>query len=138
MERDREQIIKAYEHCSTKIICKGCPYVNSSRENDCTIHKDVLMLIKELTEELQEERTWAYSMIDNLRDDIRELAEENKKLIVERDLHRVSVADTIREMQEKLKEYLDDFYNSSEDALLDVPDLIDQIAKEMLEEKNDD
>jgi hypothetical protein len=38
-------------------------------------------------------------------------------------------------MQEKLKEYLDDFYTTEDDALLDVPDLIDQIAKEMLEEE---
>lgn len=44
-------------------------------------------------------------------------------------------ADTVRKMQERLKEYLDDFYNSGEDALLDVSDLIDQIAKEMLEDK---
>ena len=42
-------------------------------------------------------------------------------------------ADTVRKMQERLKEHLDDFYNSGEDALLDVPDLIDQIAKEVLE-----
>lgn len=42
-------------------------------------------------------------------------------------------ADTVRKMQERLKEHLDDFYNSGEDALLDVPDLIDQIAKELLE-----
>ena len=44
-------------------------------------------------------------------------------------------ADTVREMQERLKEYLDDFYNSDEDAILDIPDLIDQIAKEMVEGK---
>ena len=44
-------------------------------------------------------------------------------------------ADTVREMSERLKEYLDDFYNSGEDALLDVPDLIDQIAREILEGK---
>ena len=45
-------------------------------------------------------------------------------------------ADTAKRMSEMLKEYLDDFYNSGEDALLDVPDLIDQIAEEILEEKN--
>lgn len=41
---------------------------------------------------------------------------------------------TVRKMQEKLKEYLDDFYTTDEDALLDTSDLIDQIAKEVLEE----
>ena len=50
-----------------------------------------------------------------------------------RDLHACK-AETVRKMQEKLKEYLDDFYTTEEDALLDVPDLIDQIAKEILEE----
>lgn len=44
---------------------------------------------------------------------------------------RKAEADIVRKMQEMLKEILDDFYNTGEDALLDVPDLIDQIAKEL-------
>ena len=47
------------------------------------------------------------------------------------------IADTVRKMSEMLKDYLDDYYHSGEDALLDVPDMIDLIAKEMLEGKND-
>ena len=45
-------------------------------------------------------------------------------------------ADTVKRMSDGLKEYLDDFYNSGEDVLLDVPDLIYQIAEEILEAKN--
>jgi hypothetical protein len=51
-------------------------------------------------------------------------------------IQRECLANTVREIQERLKEYIDDFYSSGEDALLDVPDLIGQIAKEMLEENN--
>ena len=43
--------------------------------------KNALALIKELTEELEKERTWADSMIDNLRDDIRELTEEKEAAV---------------------------------------------------------
>lgn len=48
------------------------------------------------------------------------------------------IAETVREMSEMLKDYLDDYYHLSEDALLDVPDMIDLIAKEMLEGNNEE
>jgi regulator of replication initiation timing len=95
--------------------------------------------------------------ITAISEDNRKLTEENERLRkalcreditivrarasgkseMQRNLIRIRVdaikADTVRKMQERLKEYLDDFYNSGEDALLEVRDLIDQIAKEMLE-----
>lgn len=42
---------------------------------------------------------------------------------------------TIYEFSEKLKEILDDFYHSDEDALLDTPDAIDNLVKEMVGEQ---
>ena len=62
-------------------------------------------------------------------------AELEAELAQTYDLLDEAKADTVQKMQERLKEYLDDFYTTDEDALLDVPDLIDQIAKEVLEEK---
>ena len=73
----------------------------------------------------------------------RELTEENERLKANaksateilnfKFAYDAGKADTVREMSEMLKDYLDDYYHSGEDELLDVPDMIDLIAKEMLE-----
>jgi hypothetical protein len=82
MKFNREKIIKALEICSdeTKEFCTGCPFIGNGGCKQSSILKLALSLIKELTEELEKERTWADSMIDNLRDDVRELTIENERL----------------------------------------------------------
>ena len=44
---------------------------------------------------------------------VKELTEKNKKLIVDRDLHRVSVADTVREIFNDIGFVLDKFYSEA-------------------------
>ena len=110
--------------------------------------------VKELTEELENERTWADSMIDNLRDDIRELTEENEYLQQQNEIYTVlnkkledvcesyawqygtavskelflkkERADTVKKMQERLKS---GWCTDNERCC----EFIDQIAKELLE-----
>ena len=50
---DRDQIIKAYEHCYNNTTCKECPYEHNHKGgvHCCPINTDVLSLLKELTEE---------------------------------------------------------------------------------------
>lgn len=76
---DKEQIIKDIE----ELLQEHCAHDYKYSEKICGYEtiKDAIALIKELTEELEKERTWANSMIDNLRDDIEELTNENKELI---------------------------------------------------------
>ena len=169
MELNAEQIKKALECCaSEKYICTQCP-IDEKIKDDCecgnVVARNALALInsqeqriKELTEEFEKERTWADSLIDNLRDDIRELAEENERLqkhnaVLIEDNHILSSecipmakADTVRKMQERLmeapikvglplfglqtKDEVEDYAN---ELILQMRDTIDQIAKEMLE-----
>ena len=79
---DKENIIKALECCSNYSLlkCNKCPRNNEDAKCMYRLSQDALALIKELDEELEKERTWADSLIDNLRDDIRELTEENRRL----------------------------------------------------------
>lgn len=42
--------------------------------------------------------------------------------------------EVIKEFAERLKENLDDFFHTDEDATLDTADMIDRLAKEMTEE----
>ena len=107
MEHEREKIITELEGI---VKFSTCPeYVQKA-----------FALIIELTEENERLKEKADRNFNNL------------KAVLEERSENTIVADTVRKMQERLKEYLDDFYNSGEDALLDVPDLIDQIAKEMM------
>lgn len=105
-------------------------YEGTLRLESCKLH-DAEEKVKELTAEndrLKNRITVQVVMPDEKMGKIK--AESLKR--VEQDVKECR-ADTVKTMQERLKEYLDDFYNSGEDALLDVTDLIDQIAKEMLE-----
>ena len=85
MELNREQIVKALE-CVFSETCGSCVYKDIDKCQEQSARDAISFInlqdqkIKELTEELEKERTWANSMIDNLRDDIKELAEENKCL----------------------------------------------------------
>lgn len=135
---EREQIMKALEYCipfSPK--CGECPYRDIAEIDGCipTNMRNALALIKELTDELTDAEAEAKNAIDIAEGNIRaEIASGGNSCHWCEDKVR---ADTVRKMQERLKEYLDDFYTTDEDALLDVPDLIDQIAKEMLDEKDE-
>lgn len=128
-ELNRDQIIKAMECCtsgnSVSACMRGCPlYEKEDCEcinDDTALLKYALSLIKELTEENEKQKDL--------------LCKANAKIYELQREQEGARADTVRKMQERLKEYLDDFYNLGEDTLLDVPDLIDQIAKEMLGRK---
>ena len=78
MEFNREQIINDLDCFRDRILHSKLAEQVYGREMMSII--DAIALIKELTEQLEKERVWADSMIDNLRDDIRELTEENKRL----------------------------------------------------------
>lgn len=117
---EKEQIIKALE-CCTKGDCDNCP--NDFGNCYSNLARDALALIKELTED-NERLNGHLNQLKHRYDICKQNAKTEK-------------IDTVRKMQDRLKEYLDDFYNSGEDALLDVPDSIDQIAKEMLEDEDD-
>lgn len=121
MEFDREQIIKAFECCHTlSSDCLSCPFLEDSKA--CAgLSLMALALIRELADENEFHRK---TISENARMALEVTIDEIEK----------AKADTVRKMQKRLKEYLDDFYTTDEDALLDVPDLIDQIAREVLEE----
>ena len=114
-ELNAEQIIKALECCCVICYCNTCPYYKIGE------HKGICS--RKMAKD-------AVAFIRNLTSDNEKIGIQNFDLVCE--LSRIK-EDTVREMQKNLKEYLDTFYNTGEDALLDIPDLIDQIAKEMLE-----
>ena len=154
-----EQIKKALECCLTTSEgdCSECGYRGKTRScfltcTNCLI-SDALALItlqEQRIKELTEKNAIQTIAAIELDKQVQRLTEENERLRAEidngaevcsnchtkyADKIEQAEADSVRKFAEKLKECLDDFYNSGEDALLDVPDLIDQIAKEMLEEK---
>ena len=156
MELNGEQIIKALECCGEMRECSTCPRYD--RNNDLCeedLHADTLSLIKELTAEnklLNVELGNANSEILRLIDREKELTEENERLkqlldykclygydgeVMEYcvqgpcphyEIKKEFVVDTVRKMQERLKEY---FPYDADSGLYVV---LDQIAKEMLEE----
>lgn len=112
---EREQIIKALGYCipfSPK--CGECPYREIADLDGCiaTNMRNALALIEELTEEN-----------DTLKDTNEHLA----VILVE------TKADTVRKMQERLKEHLEK-PEFPWDSFTVAEEVIDQIAKEMLEE----
>ena len=122
---EREQIIKALECCTnfTPSSCDKCPfepkgdcYKGSMGCND-ELMKNALSLIKELAEE--NERLKAIC-------GMKECVIENAEAVIAR-----TKADTVRKMQERLKEMLlSNFPN-----LQGLPMFIDQIAKEIIGEE---
>lgn len=134
--KKREEIIKALEcHASGKLVeCEQCPLDKAHLFNaTCvqTMCENALALIKELTEEIKDLEAEYDRVYEQVEADIRgNMADGGTSCHWCMDKTK---ADTVKRMQEGLKEYLDDFYNSGEDELLDVPDLIDQIAKEILD-----
>jgi methyl-accepting chemotaxis protein len=138
---DAEQIKKALECWVEKYKSKY--YTNHAKDALALINSQK-QRIKELTEERDGFEILAHTAIETqnrMSDTIDELTEENERL--SQSLANISQslanskADTVREMQERLKEKLfsvPTVYNSY------FGRMIDQIAKEMLEEggnKND-
>ena len=121
---NREQIIKALECCSDDNSCytAGCPYKSDSL-SACTskLAKDVLALIKELTEE--NERLTKNNLI----------FAQNVETVAA-NYYKLGCTDTVRKMQERLKAKCEHFTDSLKYLLYSE---IDLIAKEMLEGEND-
>ena len=141
MELNREQIVKALECCaSPKQMCKDCPMPEEIKD-DCRcmeiLSRNAVALIRELTEENERlER-------ENARYEAENNAEFNKWLKLEEATKRhhkelfqeakIAVRDnTVRKMQERLKKAFNFGYIILEKSICDI---IDQIAKELLEEE---
>lgn len=137
MELNREQIVKAMEDCINRPKCIDYPNLTLCSGHDFEyLLVQALDLIKELTEEnerLSEELAKSYNALDEQMNFYCSFTKSKIQNCPIDDEVAKAKADTVRKMQERLKESLDDFYTTGEDALLDVPDLIDQIVKEMLE-----
>ena len=130
MELNAEQIKKALECCTVGIgtECEKCPYMLTKFCND-VLKKEVLALInsqeqkiKKLTEENERLRATKYMAYPDGRIEPIPTIESVR-------------ADTVRKMQEHIYERLDISVEgySSEEIKSDVRDMVDQIAKEMLE-----
>ena len=130
MELKREEIIKALECCEQEV--KDCPYCPLTRDySPCstTMAKNALSLINELTEE-NERLKHTISLLGKNNDELaRVLPLAKKEVEVE------TRADTVSEMQERLKNTFDHRGLVGVDI---IEKRIDQIAKEMLEETEND
>lgn len=156
-----EKVKKALE-IHTGILdmpCEECPYNCDAHDEICldVLPKDALALInsqEQRIKELTEERDGLYRLVDDKIQEIKKLTEENEKLtrlanLRQRDLDNANDllfkaedenerlrADTVRKMQERIKQYIDvGHYRSPTEICfseLDVANIIDQIAKEIL------
>lgn len=144
MELNREQIIKALE-CCQKRKCQSCTYdVFGNSLSNCRVKKHALTLIKELTEERTDHITQLVAQdvqISNLKDEIARLRDKlertDRALSVMDKAHKELFtesfkikADTVRKMQERLKEAFEHRGLFGYDI---IDKKIDQIAEEMLE-----
>ena len=147
MELNREEIVKALECCATsQNLCEECP-IDRAKKDDCIcgqfLAQNALALItsqeqriKELTEENERLR------VENDKYEAENHAEFNKWLKLEETTKRrhaelfkeakIAVKeDTVRKMQNELKKT---FSALCKGEMVDLFRIIDQIAKEMLEE----
>ena len=114
-----DAIIKALKCCNVPSgrACSECPYHEVGAECRTQRNKDAIELILELTDE----RRRCLEALSELADNIGLLKDKAR-------------ADAVRKMQEELREYFS--YNSialyRESTLSEI---VDQIAKEMLEEE---
>lgn len=144
---DKEQIIKAWECCgSTTYRCDECP-IDQQKKDDCIcggyLAQCTLALHRELTKEnemLKAENERAHQAYYEIACEVVDLRAENERLKqlnkdLFKDVARLSVdsltieADTVRRMQERLKE------EYKRRCPLVSTNIIDQIAEELLEEK---
>ena len=130
VEINREQIIKALECLLStdydgREFCekRGCSYSECENCLDDAL-KDALSLIKELTEENEKLKAQKYYIHSDGRIEMIPTVESVR-------------ADTVRQMQERLKQYIDvGHYRPATEICLSelaVANIIDQIAKEMLD-----
>lgn len=133
--------VKKYANALNKLIGVDSAYMAGDKSVDAIVEvivaaKKLENKVKELTDQLEQEQSWANSMIDNLRDDIKELTEENKRLkfyesgyaLVNKAYEELKT-DIVRKMQEKIMA-------KSEYGTINIsPWQLDQIAKEVLEER---
>lgn len=166
---EREQIIEVLECYPEKMICA----IVENKRTLFVTNATVLSLIKELTEEIEtlKKTKRTYAIVDYCADDLAEALEEIKKLTEEcerlkekadRNLENLKavleernestiVADTVKKMQERLKDTpikvglplfglqtkgeVEDYAN---ELILQMRDAIDRIAKEMLNENTEE
>ena len=132
MELNREQIVKVLECClADRVICNDCPIQKECESTpfDATLARYALALIRELTEENERLRNRVTATIILTDKD----AERIKKECLERvelDIKAIQ-SDTVRKMQERLKNAFNFGHTILEKSICDI---IDQIAKEMWEE----
>ena len=150
---EREQVIKALECCNrgTTEDCAKCPRFDDRTlsTEDCMecLMRDALSLIKELTEENERQRSEISvkrKLLDEAEVRMDCLEEVNK--VLQADICNATMnlehltkenerlrADTVRKMQERLDKHFchDPAFLGVEQRL--IMDVIDQIAKEMVE-----
>ena len=143
MEFNREQIEKALECCTSETTiefnCTECPYIRKGC--NIVVMRDALALIKSQAQEiasLVDDCKIAEKLISEKGEEIARLTEENERLMREKTALECVVstarnqakAYTVREMQERvIAEFRkDDRMNYY------IRKVLDQIAKEMLEE----
>lgn len=154
---DREQIIKAWECCgSTTYRCDECP-IDQQKKDDCIcggyLAQCTLALYRELTKEnegLKAENERAHQAYYEIACEVADLRDENERFRVAADVSDTTLtnalrivnefcdkrimrakADTVRRMQERLKEAFERHPSSCGDC---IKRTVDQIAKEILEE----
>ena len=128
MELNREQIVKALEHCgSDEGTCEGCPYCVKRKDGallPCHITADALALIRELTDSLDRVQKQCGEIIVECDERDAERLKQVARLTKEKERAK---ADTVWKMQERLRAAPMWFVDK---------DTIDQIARELLEETN--
>lgn len=139
MEPKRDEIIKALECCTSIGGCKKCPYsINGKPKDngDCGQEMliDALSLLKEFTEENERLRNRVVCKVVIPNEKLEEIKTECLSR-VEIDIKAIQ-ADTVRKMQEKLRDQSEFNWYADEDRALYYVDLqvwADQIVREMLE-----
>lgn len=136
MKLNRKQITTSLECChSTNITdCRNCAYRDTETEFGCTnlLVKDALSLIREL---IEENTKLSKSLEKELVDSARVYDNYCRMIVALRKKVDTARTDTVREMQARLKGDL--FYKCGDinySEVCDTRKLIDQIAKEMLED----
>lgn len=133
-----EQIVQGLECLNDKHdrVCGKCPFYQKEQTCRHIVLDAATTRFKELTETLEKERTWSFSMIDNLRDDVRELTEANASLQETCDRYDLIVRSAAKVSETTRAEVIDEFAELAKKVLSrDTHKAIDQIAKEMSEAK---
>ena len=164
MKLNRENIIKALECCKVGDDCWACPYDNVGVYSQCVpkLLEDALALIKSQEQRIEElsEETKSLTKtvkvrgetIEKLQFSVSNISEDNRKLTEENERLRAIPEQLHKEMSERMVEEckiarklavrkMQSEINKTLSALCkgdvgEIRRIIDQIAKEMLEENN--